>query len=246
MSRPRIGITAGLKVKETDEAVPFVQLCTNYSDAVALAGGLPIALVPEPDGGHPEEFAAMIDGLMMTGGPDLDPARCGQKRHPESKPLLPARDAFDIAVFHAMHAAGKPIFGICLGHQQINVALGGTLHQHVPEMNLSPQIEHRWLSRPRLPLPRHDVKIFEGTRLAKIVGAPRLSASSSHHQALDQVAAGLRPTATTPDGIVEGLESVDDDQILTVQWHPEYLTDEAPHRALFEDLVARARRQRAS
>jgi putative glutamine amidotransferase len=239
---PRIGVTPGYRTKDVRQGISRIDLATNYTDAVTRAGGLPIVLVPNTEDGRAEACAHSIDGLLLTGGPDLDPARYGQELHPESKPLAAERDAFDFALLRAVLDAGKPVLGLCLGHQQINVALGGSLHQHLPDVVPLSEIEHRWLNRDTQPLPRHDVEVDPDSRLAGVLGATSLLTNSSHHQAVDELAPGLRRTAATADGVLEGLESQDSDQILAVQWHPEYLTDELPHLALFEDLVTRARR----
>jgi putative glutamine amidotransferase len=238
--RPRIGITCTYRVKDVARGIPRVEIASNYTDAISAAGGVPILLVPQNGDGRVEDYCELIDGLLLTGGPDVSPARYGAEPRPETKVLPALREEFDFAMFRAVRRAGKPILGVCLGQQVINVALGGTLLQHLPE-EISPYtIEHRAQSLEHMP-PRHDVEIFPKTRLAAVIGAEHVSVNSSHHQAVAKIAPGLRQTAAAPDGIVEGLEGEESDQILAVQWHPEFLTDEAPHRALFEDLVKRAR-----
>jgi putative glutamine amidotransferase len=242
--RPRIGIAPSYRVKEVHQNIPRVDIQTNYTNAVTIAGGLPVVLVPNPNDGHAEAYADMIDGLLLTGGPDIDPALFKQEPHVETRTLAPERQTFDMALLRAMIERKKPVLGICLGHQEINVALGGSLHQHLPDAIQPYEIEHRWVDRENTPLPRHDVDVESNTRLAKILGEGRVSTNSSHHQGIDRVAKGMRVSARTPDGVIEALESDDGETLLSVQWHPEYLTDEAPHRGLFEDLVERANRKR--
>lgn len=240
-SRPRIGITPNYRTKDVDQGIPRVDLSSNYTRAVAAAGGLPIVLVPLTGDGHAGHCADAIDGLLLTGGPDIDPRRYGQEPHETINPLAAEREEFDRAIFEAVRAKGKPILGICLGHQEINVALGGSLHQHLPDAVRPQLIEHRWVDRDG-PLPTHEVAVLPGTRLAAIMQGERLITNSSHHQGVDRIAPGLRASAFAEDGVLEALESEDGDQILSVQWHPEYMTGERAHLALFEDLVARARR----
>lgn len=242
--RPRIGITSNYQTKDVEQDIPVIRVQSNYTNAVAMAGGLPVPMVSLPGNGCAMDYAEMIDGLLLTGGPDMNPARWGEEPHESIRPLPRERDDFDMEVLQAVLEMGKPVFGICLGHQQVNVLLGGTLHQHLPDVVDPWEIEHRWLDRKNTPLPDHEVEIFEGTRLAKLVGSTKIVTNSSHHQGVDKIGNGLRQTAKTSDGVLEGLESIDSDQILSVQWHPEYLTAEPSHLALFEDLVARARRFR--
>ncbi|MBN1477739.1 gamma-glutamyl-gamma-aminobutyrate hydrolase family protein [Candidatus Sumerlaeota bacterium] len=246
-SRPRIAVTCGYTPKKPDgigdNNVSVVRTATNYTDAVNRAGGLPVPMIPLVDDGQPMAYAEMCDGLLLTGGPDIHPRHFGEETpHEKNKPLPPEREDFDFAVLRAFLDLGKPVLGICLGHQQINVALGGTIHQHLPDVVEGWPIEHIWRDRDTTPLPRHEVEIVEGTRLAEVVGTCRLVTNSSHHQGVDRIAPGLRQTAVAADGVLEGLESIEGDQILTVQWHPEYLIDDPPHLALFRDLVERSRR----
>lgn len=240
--RPRIGITPQWKTQDVSLGIPRVDLNSCYPRAVWAAGGLPLVLVPHEDPSSALECVETIDGLLLTGGDDIDPRRYGQEPHGTIKPLPRVRDVFDLALLEAALRRGLPILGTCLGHQQINIHLGGTLHQYLPDVIERWTVEHRWIERDREPLPRHEIEIEPGSRLARVLGETRIDANSSHRQAVWEVGEGLRVVARADDGVVEGVESVDSDQILAVQWHPEEIHEEPVHFALFRDIVERARR----
>jgi putative glutamine amidotransferase len=222
--RPRIGITSSNH--EDGHAV-----ARDYVEAVVVAGGLPVLLpILSP------ELAPValrdLDGLLCSGGGDLDPAVYGQAPHPDVYGIDPARDAWELAL---VAAAAVPVLGICRGSQLLNVASGGTLVQHVPDRTA---VVHRDMERKRELV--HDVDVQPGTRLHAVVGALRLGVNSLHHQAVDQVGAGYQAVAWAPDGTVEAIEALGDRPVLAVQWHPELLLDHDAHRTLFTWLTASA------
>ena len=156
----------------------------------------------------------------MSGGPDIDPAAYGAEPHPRLGPVEPRLDAFELAVVRRADALGIPVLGICRGSQVLNVARGGTLHQHVPDVS-DGSVSHRQTESGRETT--HDVRIEPGSRLAEIVGPGDLDVNAFHHQAVDRLGRGLRAVAWADDGIVEAIEGDGDGLYLGVQWHVETL-----------------------
>lgn len=230
--KPRIGVTT---TPATVDDRPVEQVNQTYVDAVVRAGGLPFILpVLDPD----DAAAALLalDGLLLTGGGDVEPSLYGALPVPEVYGLDPARDASELALARAAAGAGLPVLGICRGAQVLNVAFGGSLVQHVPALT---GVDH--CLRGRAFELVHGLKIDPTSLLASVVGAASTEVNSLHHQAVDRVGAGLRAVAWSEDDVVEGLES--DDvfaRLLGVQWHPELLVDHRAHERLFAWLVTEA------
>lgn len=239
--RPRIGLTSWKRPVRTQVGDPeqLFTLAEEYVDRVRRAGGLPVILPPAPLAAA-AEAAAMLDGLVLTGGGDICPSVYTETDEGVSLDLDPAEDAWDLALVAAVRDAGKPFFGICRGMQVLNVALGGTLRQDICGTPTHPPISEVPAEAVGY---RHPVRLFPGTRLARLLGAGELVVNSIHHQAVDRLGAGLRATAEAPDGTVEGLEYEGGNgapwSALAVQWHPERLPA-GPDQRLFEDLVSRA------
>jgi putative glutamine amidotransferase len=174
-----------------------------------------------------------VSGLVLTGGEDVDPARYGEKRHEKIRSINAARDTTEAALIEEAKARGKPVLAICRGIQILNVALGGTLVQDISSQ-LHTNIAHDEDS------PRntrsHEISIEPGSLIAKAVGTEHCTVNSFHHQSVKRVADGMRVTARSPDGVIEGLESTDDWWVMAVQWHPEEMTDspEPWDRGLFK------------
>lgn len=227
----RVGVTAS---SDADAA--------EYVRALELAGARPHVLANDA-----ERVAAQLDGcagVLFTGGYDVDPARYGAAPHPATKVADPARDAFELAAMRAARERGLPVLAICRGLQVANVAFGGTLIQHVPEL-VGPSIPHGPAEngKPlRGVLATHVVSVESDCALAALAGATRFATGSRHHQAVDAVAPDLRAVAATPDGVVEALEARFRSPFwLAVQWHPEStLDDGGPSRAIFERFVRAA------
>lgn len=237
--RPVIGIEAEF-VHETVNAKEKgrVRLWAEYSDAIVKAGGAPLIL---PATAPPELAGDMldrVDGLLISGGPDISPARFGSEPHPSVKPLLPRREDFAFRVFEEAERRDMPILAICLGIQVVNVGRGGTLVQDIPSQ-LETTIKHR--PDEGEDYPEHPAHVAPDTLLASIVGAGEITVNSSHHQAIERVGEGLVVTARAEDGIIECLEDPTKRFLLGIQWHPERLTDRPRHLALFEALVEAAR-----
>src|SRR4051812_21097596 len=181
-----------------------------------------------------------VDGLMLTGGEALDPAWYGADPSPLLSPPSRERDLFELALFAVARQRGLPILGICRGIQLINVGLGGTLIQDLPTERPGP-VDHR----PEGPrdLRSHRVRLAPGSRAAEALGSASVTVKSSHHQAIKDLAPGLRPTGWTDDQLIEAVESSGETPwLLAVQWHPEEMHRErqAPERGLFSALVQEA------
>jgi putative glutamine amidotransferase len=229
MSKPRIGVTCS--------PLRGSAYYATYLRAVEAAGGEPVALEPIGADAVPDAAAALIariDGLLLPGGWDVDPPAYGEAREEETPQVDPALDRTEIALVRAAVGAGVPVFGICRGQQVINVALGGTLRQHIDG--------HDMHGQPRDQL-AHAIEVDADSELARVAAAPSLLVNSLHHQSVKKVAPGLRATAHSPDGIVEGIESRDG-AVVAVQCHPEELwREQGWAMALFQRFVERVRAQ---
>jgi putative glutamine amidotransferase len=200
----------------------------TYLKAIEAAGGMPVVLPPLGDA---DALLDRLDGVCLSGGPDLDPDAYGaSSRHPQLGPTEPTLDAFELAVARATDAAGLPLLGICRGAQTLNVARGGTLQQHVDG--------HRQAAHGTVRT--HAVSVQAGSVLAGLTGAGLVEVNSFHHQAVDIPGSGLRVVAHAIDGTIEGVEDPGRDLFLGVQWHAETLADRAEHGALFAALVQAA------
>lgn len=214
---------------------PGSMLPRVYSDCVIAAGAAVVTLPPQPPTAEVvERVLDSVDGLMLTGGKDVDAALYGQEAHPENDAPRPDRDAWEIALVRAAIARDLPVLGICRGLQVLNVALGGTLIQHLPDV-----IGSNRYSYGGAVFADNPVLTVAGTRTAQLLGE-RLTVKSYHHQALDRVAEGLTVTAHGDDGIIQAVEIDGMSFGLAVQWHPEESPD---NLRLFEALVAAAARR---
>jgi putative glutamine amidotransferase len=215
---PIIAITAPLRGVEKS---PAVHLGVVYARAVEHAGGLPVLVPPLLGNADAGRIIDAVDGLLLTGGEDVDPARYGAVRHATVTSVSGERDATEFALLDAAHRRTKPVLAICRGIQVLNVAFGGTLIQDIPSERpgaLAHDHEDRHASRV------HPVHVEAGTRLAESLGASDLQVNSFHHQAPEIVSDRLRVAARSPDGLVEGLEWDGDEWwAVGVQWHPEEL-----------------------
>jgi putative glutamine amidotransferase len=243
---PVIGITATLRQDEASVAQRplgrFVRADLDYVEGVAEAGGLPVVLPPVVGAQETEVLLGGLDGLLLSGGSDLDPCYYGEEAVPELGATVPERDGFEMnLVEHALRSR-MPIFGICRGMQVLNVALGGTLYQDLPsQMDHSVLLGHRQ-ETPKWQ-PRHEVEVDAGSQVAGIMGTGELKVNSYHHQAVKDLASGLVSVAHAPDGVVEAVEWRDLSQrwLVGVQWHAEAMRDAAlQHRKLFEAHVSAA------
>ena len=219
--RPAIGICTALERAQWsvwDQQAALIP--TNYLDAIRRAGGL--ALLLAPDAAlieEPDEALDLVDGLVLVGGADIDPASYGAALDPATVDPVPERDAFEIALTRRAIARGIPFLGICRGMQLLNVALGGTLHQHLPA-----RFGHHdhLKARGSFDGADHDVRLAPGSLAARAAGEELHGTKSHHHQGVDRVGDGLVVTGTaTIDGLPEALELPEPGFVLGVQWHPE-------------------------
>jgi putative glutamine amidotransferase len=235
MARPIIGLTLDHEPEGGWSKFPWYAIRENYCTAVRRAGGLPLLLPHEPD--LAEAYLEAIDGLVVTGGGfDIDPAMFGaETRHPSVK-TKDRRTAFELAAVEAALARDMPVLGICGGQQLLNVALGGTLIQHIPD-EVPGALLHRQ-PNPRNE-PGHRVRIVAGTLLRRIAGADSFAVNSAHHQSVKEVGIGLVVDAVADDGVIEGIEDARRRFCLGVQWHPEFELSDSD-RCIFRALVAAA------
>ena len=240
---PLIGLTTSeMRNPVRDELLPHAEagreemvLNFHYMRAVTAAGGMPVVMSPQPLESVPA-LVARLDGVLIPGGPDIDPSAYGHEPDDDLGPTWPEVDRFEIAVVHEAVRRGLPLLAICRGMQVLNVAHGGTLFQHLPD-HVGDDVVHRRATLDD-PVAMHPVRIEGGSRLAGWLGAERLDVNSYHHQAPWEVGAGLRPVAWADDGVIEGLEG---ERSTGVQWHAEAMQDDAHQRALFAGFVSAAR-----
>jgi putative glutamine amidotransferase len=179
-----------------------------------------------------------IDGIIFSGGGDISPVHLRGDAHPRIEDVDPRRDAVEMDLVRASARDGKPFLAICRGCQVLNVALGGSLYTHLPDQ-FPGALDHDYPGSLRTTIV-HEVRIEEGTRLAEILGVPLVKVNSNHHQGLKEIASNLRVAGYSPDGLVEAVELPDHPFGLGVQWHPEWLTDQAVTRNLCREFVEKA------
>ncbi|MGI9098697.1 MAG: gamma-glutamyl-gamma-aminobutyrate hydrolase family protein [Solirubrobacteraceae bacterium] len=221
MARPTIGICMPLeRARWGAWHLDAFLLPRSYVDAVHRAGAMALLLAPDPElVDDPDEVLDRIDGLMLAGGADIDPGAYGAQAHPETIGSVPARDAFEVALVHRALERDMPFLGICRGMQVMNIARGGTLHQHLPE--LVGHEEHRRVLG-TFDGADHDVRLAPGSLAARAAGEERHHAKSHHHQGVDRVGEGLVVTGwAAMDELPEALEAHGNRFALGVQWHPE-------------------------
>jgi gamma-glutamyl-gamma-aminobutyrate hydrolase PuuD len=231
--RPLVGITTYVTpatFENWEEESALVPM--DYVRAVERAGGRPL-LVPPSDEGIEEALDA-VDGLIFSGGSDLDPATYGQEAHPETKGVVADRDRAELTLLQAALARDMPVLAVCRGSQVLNVALGGDLIQHLPD-----EVGHDNHKHTPGEYSDHDVALEPETRLAALLGA-HAPVKSHHHQGFGRLGSGLREAARADDGTLEALEDPSRRFVLGVLWHPEAGEDQR----LFAELVEEARRYR--
>ena len=242
--RPLIGVSTSEvrlaeQVHETPQGEPprhEMALGLTYLRAIEAAGGLPVVM-PPLDLEAVEPLLDRLSGICLSGGPDLDPAAYDERRHPELGPVEPHLDRFELELARRADARGLPILAVCRGAQALNVARGGTLHQHLPDRP-GVTLDHRQQEAGNVVT--HGVTVAAGSRLARTMKRRRARVNSFHHQAVNRLGAGLRAVAWSPDGVIEGIEAPARDFLLGVQWHAESLADRPEDAALFAALVTAA------
>lgn len=227
--RPLVGLTS---YPRAGDYLSFSLPC-DYVDAVRSVGGAPVILPPgDPE---PARLLDSLDALILSGGGDVDASAYGGTPHETTYNLSTERDGFELDLARAALERKKlPVLCICRGMQVLNVVRGGTLHGHIPD-KFGEKVAHRL--PPRRPT-RHGVRVDATSRLAEILGATETEVCSWHHQAIDRVGKGLEAVAWSEDGVIEAVEYRGHPWCIGIQWHPEMQAGEAPHRRLFEALLA--------
>ncbi len=224
-ARPVLGLTTYLQQAQTgvwDVRASF--LPAIYIEGVSLAGGTAVLLPPQPvDADIASRVLDGLDGLIITGGRDVDPASYGQQPHPATDEAVEdnrQRDAFEFELVRGAMRRGMPVLGICRGAQVLNVALGGTLHQHLPDV-----LGHTQHQQGNAVFATSSIRTVPGTRVAALIGESS-DAQCYHHQAIDELGEGLIVSAQDSDGVIEAVEIPGENFVLAVQWHPEERLDD--------------------
>jgi putative glutamine amidotransferase len=235
--RPLIGITTSFNNSKNR-----ANLSEKYYNAIERAGGLPLAIPPLRDKAALKALAERLDGVILSGGPDIDPSYFQEMPHPQLGNICPRRDEAEIFIAGEIIRLSKPLLGICRGMQVMNVVMGGNLYQDISSEIKDPlkhiQDAPRWHKS-------HEIEsIQEDSLLFKIIGQRRIKVNSFHHQSVKEPALCYKITATAPDGVVEAMESRQKGVLcLGVQWHPEDLTDDPAHLRLFQVMIDAAKRR---
>lgn len=221
MNKPIIGLTSYQR-----ERGEYCVVVTEYIYSVFAAGGIPVAIPTITDAGDYDYYLDMLDGILFTGGVDINPKCYGEEPIREINNIASYKDEYELGLFKKAYERKMPIFGICRGHQLINVALGGKLYQ-----DINRQIPDSYGHYPN-EIPEdelyHSVSLVEGSKLHDIMQENKLHVNSFHHQAIKTLGSNLVVTAVSRDNIIEAVESTEDRYLLGVQWHPECLTKRHP------------------
>jgi putative glutamine amidotransferase len=231
--QPIIGITTSQGTNSNNHRI--VSLSQAYVNAVIQAGGIPVLLPSLISEDGWSVLYSRLDGILFSGGGDISLDHFEGDPHPRIDDVDPDRDSLELNLLETAISDGKPFLGICRGCQLVNIGLGGTLYTHIPDQ-LPGALDHSYPGNMRTVLV-HEVRIEEGTRLADVLGEPIVRVNSHHHQGLKDIGAGLRVSGFAPDGLVEAVELPEHPFGLAVQWHPEWLTDQAPTRSLFKSFI---------
>lgn len=228
--KPIIGITPD--VEKDDKHF----LRNDYMQAIIRAGGLPL-IIPIGNEEDIAQVVGMLDGLLLTGGNDINPLLFNEEPHSYLGEVSPGRDLFELELTRQMLVVDKPILGICKGLQILNVAVGGTLYQDIHQQNNGPILQH--LQNAPNTHSSHFVQVEKGSLLAKIASSERIQVNSFHHQSVKDVPAVFTVSGIASDGIIEAVESMDKKFVLGVQWHPELLATKGDPVSLriFDKLI---------
>ena len=243
--RPLILISPDFQSKGVEFSDASMSLSSRYPAAIAACGGIPVAMAHTDARDLVAEYVRNADGVLLTGGDDVNPDIYGPKLSSalKSKAVMTEdggrRDLFELMLVDEVFRQRKPLLAICRGHQVLNVALGGTLIVDIPTQKPS-RINHRQMDRKCEVV--HSVRLTRGSLLSKIAKTKMLGVNSTHHQAVGRVAPGLQVVARSPDGVAEGMELKGSSRLLpfllSVQFHPERLMDQhAEHRGIFEAFI---------
>jgi len=248
MKKPIIGITCSIEEKEDRNRkypliYPFDYVKRQYYKAIEKVGGVPVLLPNLVNIALIDEILNLLDGLLMSGGYDVHPQYFGEEILRSNVKITPDRDRFELALVRKARDKGIPILGICRGHQLINVAFGGTLYQDI-SLRKEFTLEHKIKQSSRFKK-RHQVIIKEGSKLFSILRKKEIEVNTSHHQLIKKIAPGFAASALSKeDGVIEALESPEDNYLLSVQWHPEVSYDEKNSKLLFASLIESSKKRR--
>lgn len=231
--KPLIGLNAEFKSAKKDSPA-YSFLAAGYYDAIIQAGGIPVIVPPLTELRDVETVLDQLHGFVLVGGPDLDPRRDGFMLHTAVRAMEPRRETFDRMLMDAIAERRLPVFGIGVGLQLINVAQGGNLFLHIPE-DLPAAIPHK---DPQDPAHRHGLSVAAKSLMERVYGDGEIRVNSMHHMAIDEVAPGFRVTARCPDGVIEAIESTQDEWFaIGTQFHPESDSASALDLRIFEEFI---------
>lgn len=243
MSRPVIGVSCSTLVLPGMRGVPRFAIVHGYVDAILTAGGLPM-MFPNVEPETVEGYLDHVDGVVLSGGLDVDPVHYDEEPHPKLGQVDVGRDAFELVLARAVLARQMPLLAICRGVQVLNVAMGGSLIQDIPsQVEASLRHDQDTLQQDAL---AHSVDVAANTWLGRLCGARRVRVNSYHHQALGRVAEGFVVSGRSPDGVIEAVEHPGLPFCIGVQWHPERTPSDPLTRGLFGGLVASAAESRGA
>jgi putative glutamine amidotransferase len=238
MSSPIIGITTRSAQSDVYK-IAMVATPRSYTEAVLRAGAIPVLIPLHVPKAQRETLLSRIDGIIFTGGGDINQNHFAGEDHDAIYDTDDERDEMELNFIHEVKRAEKPVLGICRGLQVFNVAHGGTLFTHISDQ-LPDAIKHDYFPGHPWTLRAHQVQVDEDSLLAEVVGEPVLEVNSLHHQGIKELGHGLRAIAKAPDGLVEAIEIEDHPFGLAVQWHPEWLPGDAASEAIIGSLVKAA------
>ncbi|WP_162523506.1 gamma-glutamyl-gamma-aminobutyrate hydrolase family protein [Calorimonas adulescens] len=238
--KPVIGITTSINYKES-----LYQLHLSYVNAITEAGGTPLVITPQPERSYAAEILSRLDGLLITGGGDVDPVYFNETNSGYSRGISLERDVTELEIVKLAADMDMPVLGICRGCQVINVAMGGSLYQ---DISLKPDaINHRQDEGTPKWYPYHDIILDKESIIYDIFGERIVGVNSFHHQAIKEIGRGLKVTAVAKDDIPEVIEGVNHSFILGVQFHPERMFEhESKFLSIFKALIVAARNREAS
>jgi putative glutamine amidotransferase len=231
MTRPLIGLTLDAADDGRMQAYP------DYAISIEKAGAIPVGIPFAIDHASIPALLERLDGILFTGGNDLDPGLYAEKRHPRAIPLAPQRQSFELELLARAERMRLPVLGICLGSQLMNVHRGGSLHQFLPDLPRENPLEHRSSARPSH---QHPADLDATSLLGRAIGRAQIPVNTYHKQAINRLGRGLRIVGRAPDGVIEAIEDPSLPLFAGVQWHPERLHGDEHHLAVFRLLVDKA------
>ena len=238
MMDPLIGVTTYQVANPQGHIISA--LLRAYSDAIILAGGIPLLIPSSFQEDHAQALVKRLDGILFTGGGDISLERFKGDPHPSIDGVDPDRDSIELALLKIVIEEKKPFLGICRGFQLINIGLGGTLYTHIHDQKPG-ALKHDYFPNYRRNYLAHEVELVSGTRLRTIFGSEKVLVNSIHHQGAKDIPSRLIRGGVAPDGLVEAVELADHPYGLAVQWHPEWLIEQPENAKLFRSFVDAAR-----